>query len=97
VLATVLQGSSVVLPVDILEHGLTFTAEILRHAKKLGQANNRKDPSLLRDAVILLHNDAPCARQENLETWSNISVRKLWTIRHTARIWHAVIFIFSPL
>jgi hypothetical protein len=64
--------------------------------KSLRQANNRKGPSLLRDAVILLHDDAPCARQENLETWSKISVWKLWTIRHTDRIWHAVIFIFPP-
>jgi hypothetical protein len=41
-LATVLRGSPVVLPVDFLEHGLTFTAEILRHAKKLATGQQQK-------------------------------------------------------
>ena len=47
VLTTVLRGSSVVLPVDILENGLTFTAEILCHAKKRArdQQQNRTKSS----------------------------------------------------
>jgi hypothetical protein len=98
VLAIVLRGSSVVSPVDILEHGLTFPPEYCAALKSLREANNRKCPSILRDAVILLHDDASCARQENLETWSKISVWQLWTIRHTARIWRTAIFtFFSPL